>query len=187
MAKHDLYVGNPGRQVMDFSYFPINPDNVEHVVAHRHHFKSVKVPVGGQAKIPDLEEVNLNFILKQHEQYGMVEYDQVDRQKGNVSVVYAIDKPIPARALEKTVHKNVDLLGVLGAETRKAAAVAGHNITNSELEDVYATPAKLAAMEVEVVQTTRDQRDDSPEISEGVRVTPNPIDAGPRRGRRQAA
>ena len=181
----DLYIGNPTKQVLQFSYFPVDPRDLDHQTAHRHQAKFLQVPVGGQAKIPDLQEIDLNFILRQHEPYGMIEYTEVDKRRESVSMIYSVGKPIPAKALEKAVHLNEDRLALVGREVRQHAAVAGHENLNDALSG-FNTPTRLKALEVEVVEEKRDQRDGSPEINEGVRVTPDPIGAGPRR-RRHAA
>lgn len=183
MAKLDLYIANPTKQAKQFSYFPINPDNVEHLVAHRHQAKFLPVPVGGQAKIADLEEIDLNFILKQHEQYGMIEATEVDRQRGRVDLIYSVDRPVPARAIEKAVHRNDTALAQLGKEVRQQAAVAGHQGLDQALEQ-YNTPTTLKALEVEVTEVARDQRDTSGEINEGVRVVSDPAEVAPPQRRR---
>ena len=90
-----------------------------------------ELPPGAQNIIQNdsLEEGEINQILAQVERYGMVRFEdaeQIEKDK-RVVVLFAVDKPIPAKIIEKHFNRNRGILTEEGEERRVEMAVANVN------------------------------------------------------------
>lgn len=174
-----LYVGNATKHVQTFSYLPVDPRNVDRNVARVPGWRFLTIPVGGQIMLPDdFAEGDLNYVIEQKMPYGMIEFDEVDRQKKLIELIYAVDRSVPASAIEKAVKQNNDFLIRRGQEIRTEAAIASNETLSNSLS-VQDRRESLGKLEVTVMEENHDPRNDVAALSEGVRVVADARQAPP--------
>lgn len=74
----------------------------------------------------DLTTDLIEYIVAQHEPYGMIPVSEVDRRKGAVSLVYSIDKPLNVEAIIRAGKALDKHLEEQALESRKDALAATH-------------------------------------------------------------
>jgi hypothetical protein len=175
-----LYVANATQQVNQFTYWlPETPRWIMQEIA-----------IGGQILVNnrDLPSETITYILDQHRKYGICTPAEAARNPRFSGIVYSIDRPVSYSLLLDLVNKRNLVLVEQGQVARQEAAIA----TDAAIQDVMQThqmPGRLQNLDMSVEEVSRDPRDDSPEISEGVRVSHRPADqeSTPRsRGRARA-
>ena len=182
-----LYIANATKQIHTFAYLPVDPRSIDRNLGRVPGLRFINIPIGGQILLPDdFAEADMNYVIAQHMPYGMIEYDEVDRQKKLITLLYAVDRTVPASAIEKAVKQNNDFLVRRGQQIRSEAAVANNEaLANSlALQDRRETLGKL---EVAVIEENHDPRNDVPALSEGVRVVADRDQAPPPARQRRSA
>lgn len=116
-----LYVGNATKQRVEFMYWI--PDRKQSSPSRQ------TIEVGSQIVVAgsDLNSMQIDGIVAQHVDYGLIEVSQIDKTKVFTGICYSIDKPIPSHRLERLIVLNNDALIIKGRETRKLGAIAEHN------------------------------------------------------------
>lgn len=161
-----LYVANCTKQDHDFTYRIPEEAGV----------KKQKIPAGTQIPVfaKGLNKMQIDSVVEHHAKYGLVSFDEIDRTRPFVGLCYAVDRPIPINSILKAMEHNDGVLTKLGQQIRKDAAVA----TNAAIVD--GTDANLRSLEMSVVE--EESPNGAPEgrklLAEGVRVEPDPADAG---------
>jgi hypothetical protein len=155
-----MYVANCTIQAHDFLY------RLPETNSHR----MQRIGPGSQIRISgDLNQPEIDSIVKQHEKYGMLSVDEASRVKRRfVGLCYSVDAPVKIERMEIVLDMNNKVLVAEGERLRREAAVATATAIEKELEPVG---GNLTALEMSVVEERRDGRDvTDPEIAEGVRV-----------------
>jgi len=151
-----MFIANTTHQRHSFEYRMLEQNGVRRQM----------VEIGGQTQISgDLTQRDIDYIVKQHEHYGLVKVDEVDRTKPYIGLCYSIDKPIAVNAIRVALAHNNDVLVERGKELRKEAALA----VESNVEQQ--APGALKQFEMTVIEDTKDGGD--PSINEGVIVDRN--------------
>lgn len=135
-----LYVANTTKQDHDFVYRILESTRLH----------QQPVPSGQQVQIykDDTSDV-INAIVAQHERYGLVKVDEIDRTKPFIGLCYSVDKPIPVSKIMYVAEHNDDVLAEQGQKGRMdSVAALGENLNR-------ATEGKLNALEVEVVESRK--------------------------------
>lgn len=162
-----LFIANCTKQFQDFTYtLPERPG----VITQR-------IGPGGQLAIyGDLNPLQIESILAQHANYGLVPAVEVDRAKEFVGLCFSIDTPVKMPKIEKMLDHNDQMLRKRGEEIRDRSAIALN-------QAVEAATAPLKSLELEFIQEKG--RDDAPIVESHVRVQREPGQPVPRaRGRR---
>lgn len=182
-----LFIANATQQVQQFTYWlPEMPRHFMH-----------EVPIGSQIEVrqgKELTRPEIDYILKQHTQYGLRSATEALRDPNFSGVCYSIDKPVGLQMLYQLVDRRTQVLADQGRRSREAAAIATDQAINDTMQQ-NRMPLRLQELDMSIEEMTRDHRDPSPEVSEGVRVsrkaepeTPSPARRGQARaaGRRQS-
>lgn len=176
-----LFVANITNQIQQFTYWL--PETPRHLVQ--------PIEIGSQIQVAnrDLSREVIDSIIDSHRRYGICTYAEGMRDPNFSGVVFSIDRPVSITQMYELAAKRRGTITELGKRLREEAAIA----TDAAIVDGLAQsgmPARLQELEMSVEEQSRDPRDDSPEISEGVRVSrrPEADRATPRqRGNRRAA
>lgn len=162
-----MYIANCTQQVQDFIYrLPESPKTLHQ-----------KIEIGGQIQIAgDRSQIDVDAIVEQHARYGLVAVDEIDRTQPFIGLCYAVGKPVEVNRIRYALAHNHEVLTERGQQIRQEAAVA----FNNALENQGQAPSALE-MSVEEETEKRSPDDDSPVISEGVRVDRNANPDGSRR------
>lgn len=173
----ELYIGNATRQIYNFVY----RTKVGGAI------RTQSIQVGAQTKISGgLTLGEMEYVLAQHTQYGLIAEDKIDQARAFSGTCYAVDKPISAVRLMYLMEANLQVLVKRGEEIRKANAVGHSNIINQVMRDTE--QADLPVLELTVQQEREDPKNDVPQMAEGILVSAD-ADAQPLsgRGKRRAA
>lgn len=176
-----LYVANATQQVVQFNYWL--PETPRHITQ--------EVPIGGQIQVAgrDLPREVVDSIIDQHRRYGICTPAEAQRDPRFAGVVYSLDRPVSYSLLLDLISRRNLVLVNEGRRMREEAAIA----TDQAIVDTmtqHQMPGRLQELDLSVEEVSRDPRDESPEISEGVRVSHKPEAAErtpARRGRERAA
>lgn len=177
----DLYVANCTRQNMVFNY-RFQGDNI----------KYVNIPIGKQQKIPGVStQAQIDQVIKQHEPYGMIPVEEINRTKPFIGTCYSVDKLIKTDAIMKGLDHNETVLIERGREIRRAAAVQSNNMIENALHEANQRnnmDVKLDELEVMVQEADAQGRMARDGLQEGVTVThntgPNPVESNKPNSRR---
>lgn len=163
-----LYIANTTKQVQDFYYrIPGHPSSSGLMPLLQ------KIAMGGQICIPaDLNTPEIDGIIEQHSNYGLIPADEVDAAKGYVGLMYSIDKPVPAAKMARLIGHNTEVMVERGQKNRESAGIAALDQANQFLQE-QRPGDNIDAFEMSVVEETRDPKDLSKEVAEGVRVVQN--------------
>ena len=158
-----LYIGNATKQRFEFCYWV--PDK-QQSSPHRQ-----TVEIGGQILVAgDYNPAQIDGIVAQHRDYGLIEVSEIDSTKAFTGICYSVDKPIPAAKLARLIVINNDALIVRGRETRKLGAIAEHNrIEQLAQSEGLPVPDAYEMVIDEEKTNTRDQSDGL--LSETLNVT----------------
>lgn len=166
-----MYVGNCTQQVQHFMYrLPERPQPYQQII-----------PIGGQILIPlDLSTPDVTAIIQQHDRYGMVRVDEIDRTKAFMGLCYDLDRKIDVDKVRRAHERNQLVLTERGRQLREEAAVFVNNTVEQETPD-------LKAFEMEVQEVSKKGEDI--QVNEKIRVSRTDAPSGPKpsaRGRRAA-
>ena len=128
-----LFVGNPTRQKQEF-YYRLDMGRDGALLDLRGTPARVQTIMPGRQTVigGDLDHVSqVDCILDQLKRFGATAYTELDRVKTFVPYVYSVEKPVPAKALEKAYYHNQAVLTGDGEARRKAAAIAVSSFVDS--------------------------------------------------------
>ena len=114
-----LYIGNATSQNWNFHYrLPERKSPINQFI-----------PMGEQVVISgDLNKFQVDAIIEQGSQYGLVSVDEIDRgDRMYRGLCYSIDKEISSSKIEKLFHRNSNVLALQGQEIRRNAAIVENN------------------------------------------------------------
>jgi hypothetical protein len=135
---------------------------------------------GGQIEIGNLDQDDIDYIVKQNEIYGMRPADEVSRQRGFVGIAYSIDKQVHMDTMLSTFEvndKSLDDQADLRLErTAKAIAENMGREVGKVLGGKDSVPPQR--VEIEVTEDTPDGKS----IASGVEVIAQPDKVQPHRG-----
>lgn len=158
-----LYIANATQQIHQFNYWlPGMP----------RHFTQ-EIQIGSQIQVAgrDLTQEAVDQVLAAHRKYGLISVSEALSGKSRFyGLCYAIDKPVRLDVLHELVNRYRGILVDQGRRLREEAAVATDAYINDQMLQNQ-VPGRLDRLEMSVEEVSRDQRDESPEVSEGVRVT----------------
>lgn len=175
-----LYVANATQQVHQFTF--TLPEVTRSMIQ--------EIPIGGQVLVAgrELPSTSIDAIIEQKSRYGLVSLADALRTSRAPfhGFAYQLDKPIPASKIFELSDRYNSVLNTRGRELRAEAAVATEQFIQDHMFRQQ-VPGRLANLEQTVEEVNRDQRDETPEISDGVRVVrdqPGAERPALRRGRR---
>src|SRR5215475_4911848 len=171
----ELFVGNVSKQVQMFAYrVPERPGIITQTI-----------PIGTQIRVSpngiliDLSMPEIDAILNQHKQYGMVSVDEIDSKASPFSgLVYSIGKPISADKLQRAMRRKDEEMKKFGQKIRQEAALA----VNSQIEEQIGGPLRTLEMSFQEEEPRGGYSEDLDHVAEGVRVTRDNV--APIEGRR---
>lgn len=171
-----LYLANPTRQTREFFYrIPTGGGTDQQLSGLR----SQSVPIGGQIIISGdyPVEVLQRIIDVQIAPYGGVGADELDRHRGLISMIYSVGKAVPVQRIERVMRNNIGIQADLGREMRRQAAVAESNQIDRVLDSSGVT-GSLRALEMTIQEENHSPDSETPQISEGIRVTSSELGGG---------
>ena len=153
-----MYVVNCTQQVQDFVYRLPEFSGV----------RSQQIAIGGYVQLSgELNQPQIDAVVKQHSRYGMVAEEEVSRTKTFIGLYFTVDRLPKLAKIYDAISHNVDVMMERGKKTREEAAV----FTSSAIEN-NVPAGSLKELEMSVVQEKREGREVSdPELAEGFRIT----------------
>lgn len=147
---------------------------------------SQEIPIGGQIMVAgiggndDLGTQDVDAIVKQHEKYGMIKVDEIDRTRPFVGTCYSLDRQISVDKIRRGLEHNREVLIERGDEIQRHAAVGISNKIDQDMPG-------LKGLEVQAIELDNPKTGHTGEMSSAIRVDPNaPRDNKPGRRRRAA-
>lgn len=135
-----LYIANCSKQVLDFTYRAPEQERL----------MSQLIPSGQQIQIyKDATKQELEYIILQHERYGLVPASEIDREVAFIGACYSFDKHINIDQVMSAAEHNDEALRRQGLEIRKQSAASLNDVLNRE------TQGGVASFEMEVRQELR--------------------------------
>ena len=159
----ELYIGNATKQIHQFAYRALERPGIV----------MQTIPMGGQIRIApsgnryDLTIQEIDYILDQHKQYGLVSTEDIDKMGPFSGLCYSIGKPLSADKLRRAMQKRDDNLIEYGKKLRQEAALA----VNSQIEEQIGGPLRNLEMSFMEEEPKGGYSDDFDHVAEGVRVT----------------
>ena len=133
------------------------------------------IPIASQIALsPDLNTEGIDMVVQQHYKYGLRSLDEASRAREFVGLTYSIDKPIPGVKIENVLRHNQDKLVEWGKEIRKEAAIASNQLVSANMEEAG---QRVDQYQIEIVEQNHDERDPTPALSEGIKVSSMPREA----------
>lgn len=136
-----LYIANASKQPHDFIYWV--PESATP--------RRQRIPAGGQIRVykDEIAMELVNSIVSQHQRYGMVRANEIDRTKPFVGLCYDVDRPVKVDKIMYADEHNAGVLQEASAEARKLSAGALHDAITRATEG---TPLTLQNLDLEVVE-----------------------------------
>jgi len=160
----EIYVANVTKQTVQFAYR----------VPERNGVVIQTIPIGGQVLLaPNGTNTNLSVpevdaILKQGRQFGMLNIDELDGSKAPFhGIAYSLDKAVTVEKLHRAMKKNEDALESMGRKIRSEAAVA----VNNKIEATIGEPLRQLEMSITEEEPRGGYAEDHKPLGEGIRVT----------------
>lgn len=156
---------------------------------------SQDIEAGGQVMYGgfNLTGPQVDAIISQLRNYGMMEVDEVSRQDRVVPLVFSRDRPVSANVIKGCISRNRGVLFKKGEQLRQIAAITADKTATQALEQEPDLNSNLHMMEMSVSEDSPGtmERDGKP-INDGHRIEHGPNDPGyrpvaPRRRRAQRA
>ncbi|MFA9204829.1 MAG: hypothetical protein ACEQSH_00075 [Bacteroidia bacterium] len=151
-----MFVANCSQQDQHFMYR----------LPEQRRMREIMIPIGGQVMLPDhdkLSVTDIEAVVKQHSQYGMVDQNEAIRTRHFSGLCYNLDKPVDLDRVRFSIERNLGVLEDRGKRNREAAAVAVHDAMEAKAAD--------SGMTVRNLEMTIQEEGDSPSMAEGMRVT----------------
>jgi len=149
-----LYIANCTTQNHDFIY------NAPEVKGSRKQM----IPAGGQMQIHDNMNLQaIDYIVKQHEKYGLVPADKIPREKAFIGLCYSVDKPVNMDQIMTASSQNENVLKEQAVETRKQTAAA----IRSQIED---QEVGVSSVSVEIIQDEKSGMATGERLAQGIEV-----------------
>ncbi|HGK7507605.1 TPA: hypothetical protein ACJ569_003565 [Kluyvera cryocrescens] len=148
-----LYIANTTKQRHIFTFRVLESGRL----------RQIPINHGSQMMVHEGSTEELNAIISHHAVYGLVDASKIDQNKDFIGLCYSIDKPVPAKLIEKALRDNDNFL-TRNAHNRRQASVAALDSSLRESGTGYS-----GDMEISAEQTKgRDDTDDTPTVSETI-------------------
>lgn len=126
----ELFAANCTPQIFEFNYR----------VPESNRTMKQSIPSGGNSRIGDgtYNSLQIRAIIKQGFHYGMVDYDELERHKGPVTIIFRRNEPVPAGTIQEVLDRNRNELTETGRKRREELALAAARImdpNNSGIAD----------------------------------------------------
>jgi len=129
------------------------------------------IRAGAQIEIPGDTDA-IDFIIKQHSIYGMMEVTKV--KKGFGGLCYRLNKPISISAIESGLSQSDQEMIDRAQQARSVTAAAQDKILTDKAQEM-GLKAK-AGLEVEVVEEKKNAADNEPKFSQVIEVVKEGIE-----------
>lgn len=127
------------------------------------------IPAGRQVEVlKNAQREEIDYVIAQHEPYGLVHESQIQKICKFSGTVYSIDKPVKVNSIEVALEKNAQILEQEGHEQRKIAAVAMNNSFAETLKDSKLKPQTEMTLEIEEIPV--EETDKRPMMTERIKV-----------------
>lgn len=148
-----LYIANTTKQRHIFTFRVLESGRL----------RQIPITHGSQMMVHEGSTEELDAIISHHAIYGLVDASKIDQNKDFIGLCYSIDKPVPAKLIEKALRDNDNFL-TRNAHNRRQASVAALDNSLRESGTGYS-----GDMEISAEQTKgRDDTDDTPTVSETI-------------------
>lgn len=148
-----LYIANTTKQRHIFTFRVLESGRL----------RQIPINHGSQMMVHEGSTEELNAIISHHAVYGLVDASKIDQNKDFIGLCYSIDKPVPAKLIEKALRDNDNFL-TRNAHNRRQASVAALDSSLRESGTGYS-----GDMEISAEQTKgRDDTDETPTVSETI-------------------
>lgn len=148
-----LYIANTTKQRHIFTFRVLESGRL----------RQIPINHGSQMMVHEGSTEELNAIISHHAVYGLVDASKIDQNKDFIGLCYSIDKPVPAKLIEKALRDNDNFL-TRNAHNRRQASVAALDSSLRESGTGYS-----GNMEISAEQTKgRDDTDETPTVSETI-------------------
>lgn len=117
-----LYVANTTKQRHDFTFRRLEKTNLVH---H-------PIRAGEQSIVLDGTTEEIDYILRQHEIYGLIDATRIDQSKAYIGLCYSTEKPVASKIIEKAMRDNDQHLTRKSNDHRQASAFATSEKLRSE-------------------------------------------------------
>ncbi|ELR4579312.1 hypothetical protein QR963_005052, partial [Salmonella enterica] len=124
------------------------------------------INAGSQAVVIDGTRAEIDLIIQQHADYGLIDATKIDQNRIYIGLCYSIDKPVSSKVIEKAMRDNDSHLNRAAHDRRQASVLATNNAL-TEQENGY-----LGELEVSAEQrlNATDDRDETAFIDETLAV-----------------
>lgn len=148
-----LYIANTTKQRHIFTFRVLESGRLRQIpIAH-----------GSQVMVHEGSTEELNAIISHHAVYGLVDASKIDQNKDFIGLCYSIDKPVPAKLIEKALRDNDNFL-TRNAHNRRQASVAALDSSLRESGTGYSGDMEISAEQMK----GRDDNEDTPIVSETI-------------------
>ncbi|ECZ1089612.1 hypothetical protein LWN82_003650 [Salmonella enterica] len=151
-----LYIANITKQRHDFAW---RKPETGRLVYH-------PINAGSQAVVIDGTRAEIDLIIQQHADYGLIDATKIDQNRIYIGLCYSIDKPVSSKVIEKAMRDNDGHLNRAAHDRRQASVLATNNAL-TEQENGY-----LGELEVSAEQrlNATDDRDETAFVDETLAV-----------------
>lgn len=137
---------------------------------------------GRQIPIPFRTLDDLQFVLRQHERFGMKPVDQIE--KGFCGITYRIDRPINVESIEAGISQRDQDAIDRALEARRLTAVVQDDLLLKKGQELGVH--QRSSIEVEITEEKQNAADTTPKLSQIIGVEREGMQPaqGARRGRK---
>lgn len=129
-----LHIANTTKQRHDFAY---RKPETGRLVYH-------PINAGSQAVVIDGTRAEIDLIIQQHAEYGLIDATKIDQNRIYIGLCYSIDKPVASKVIEKAMRDNDSHLN-RAAHDRRQASVLATDSALSEQDNGYRGELEVSA------------------------------------------
>lgn len=129
-----LHIANTTKQRHDFAY---RKPETGRLVYH-------PINAGSQAVVIDGTRAEIDLIIQQHAEYGLIDAAKIDQNRIYIGLCYSIDKPVASKVIEKAMRDNDGHLN-RAAHDRRQASVLATDSALSEQDNGYRGELEVSA------------------------------------------
>lgn len=129
-----LHIANTTKQRHDFAY---RKPETGRLVYH-------PINAGSQAVVIDGTRAEIDLIIQQHTEYGLIDATKIDQNRIYIGLCYSIDKPVASKVIEKAMRDNDSHLN-RAAHDRRQASVLATDSALSEQDNGYRGELEVSA------------------------------------------
>ncbi|MGO0649294.1 hypothetical protein [Citrobacter freundii] len=152
-----LYIANTTKQRHDFAY---RKPETGRLVYH-------PINAGSQAVVIDGTRAEIDLIIQQHAEYGLIDATNIDQNRIYIGLCYSIDKPVASKVIEKAMRDNDSHLN-RAAHDRRQASVLATDSALSEQDNGYRGELEVSA---EQRLNATDDKDETEFVDETLAVS----------------